>query len=41
MFDVICLRQVLHVLIYKQGTVVADQPTGDPKSCDNVLLNEV
>ena len=40
-FDVICLRQVLHVLIYKQGTIVADQPLGDPKLCDNVLMNEV
>ena len=40
-FDVICLRQVLHVLIYKRGTIVVDQPLGDPKLCDNVLMNEV
>ena len=40
-FNVICLRQVLHVLIYKRGTVVSDQPAGDPKSCNNVLPNEV
>ena len=41
MFDVICLCQVLHVLIYKRGAVVTNQPPGDSKSCDNVLTNEV
>ena len=40
-FDVTCLRQVLHVLIYKRGVVVIDQPHGDSKLCDNVLTNEV
>ena len=40
-FDVICLYQVLHVLIYKRGAVVTNQPPGDSKSCDNVLTNEV
>ena len=41
MFYVIRLRQVLHVLFYKQGTVVVVQFAGDPKSSDNVLPNEV
>ena len=41
MLDVIGLGQVLHVPIYKQGSIVTDQSLGDPEPYDDVLPNEV
>ena len=41
MLDVIRLSQVFHILIYEQGSIIADQSLGDPKSCADVFPNEV
>ena len=41
MLDVICLSQSLHVFVYEKGSVVTDQPPGDPKPCNDMFSNKV
>ena len=35
------LGQVIHILIYERGSIVANQHPGDPEPCNNMFSNEV